>query len=212
MVNRGGALPVEREVLQANGRVADAMAAVLAEPSELLALSGSVGDLVERIKVPTDLEFVGLETGTHTDPKKLETADDGDARRVDGPIGMWRDAFVGAVLVERDRVRRKGGGEGANFKQPGGERGAWRLIRGACRQREAAAVAALGRASAPRAASVASAWASGEASPRAAAPLVAQARKAFSAASKRPRASRRVSISRDDVDFGAFGFGRSMVR
>ena len=72
---------VEREVLQANGRVADAMAAVLAEPSELLALSGSVGDLVERIKVPTDLEFVGLETGTHTDPKKLETADEGDASR-----------------------------------------------------------------------------------------------------------------------------------
>ncbi len=57
---------VEREVLQADGRVADSMASLLAESGELLVLRGAAGDLVARVPVPGDLEFVGLETGTQS--------------------------------------------------------------------------------------------------------------------------------------------------
>ena len=60
---------VEREVLRANGRVADAMTSVMAESGELLILRGAAGDVVDRVKVPADLEFVALETGTKTDAK-----------------------------------------------------------------------------------------------------------------------------------------------
>ena len=60
---------VEREVLTADGRAADAMAAVLSEPGQLLALRGPAADLDQRLQLPSDLEIVALETGTKTDPK-----------------------------------------------------------------------------------------------------------------------------------------------
>ena len=63
------ALQVERQVLQADGRAADAMASVFAEPGQLLGLRGAAADVDARLQVPSDLEIVGLETGTRSDPQ-----------------------------------------------------------------------------------------------------------------------------------------------
>lgn len=72
---------VEREVLQADGRVADSMASLLAESGELLLLHGAAGDLVERVPVPKDLEFVGLETGTQSDGQIQEHVSEEEVQR-----------------------------------------------------------------------------------------------------------------------------------
>ena len=74
---------VEREVLQAGGRVADSMASVMAEGSEVLALGGMAGDLVSRVAVPPDLEFVGLETGTTSDGLATEHVSDDEILRAE---------------------------------------------------------------------------------------------------------------------------------
>lgn len=72
---------VEREVLQAHGRVADAMTSVLAESGQLLALDGGQGDLIARVTVPSGLEFVAIETGTTSDAKASEVASEDEAKR-----------------------------------------------------------------------------------------------------------------------------------
>jgi len=73
---------VEREVLGVDGRVADAMTCVLAERGELLLLRGAAADLEQRLQVPSDLEFIGLETGTQTDVGAAEQEVDGEGDRV----------------------------------------------------------------------------------------------------------------------------------
>jgi galactokinase len=73
---------VEREVLGVDGRVADAMTSVLAERGELLMLRGAAADLEQRLQVPSDLEFVGLETGSQTDPAAAEQDVDGEGERI----------------------------------------------------------------------------------------------------------------------------------
>jgi len=71
---------VEREVLAADGRVADAMTTVLGESGELLVLRGAAADLDERVHVPMDLEFIGLATGTDSrGDAQRATAGPGDA-------------------------------------------------------------------------------------------------------------------------------------
>tara|TARA_R110002072_G_scaffold4174_6_gene29596 strand:+ start:53260 stop:54459 length:1200 start_codon:yes stop_codon:yes gene_type:complete len=72
---------VEREVLNADARVADSMASLLAESGELLMLRGAAGDLVARVPVPKDLEFVGLETGTQSDGKTEQHLSDDEVQR-----------------------------------------------------------------------------------------------------------------------------------
>ncbi|MEZ6037520.1 MAG: hypothetical protein R3F29_08570 [Planctomycetota bacterium] len=54
---------VETEVLGVEARRCDPMTTVLAESGELLVLDGPVGDLSGRLAVPSDLEFVALDTG-----------------------------------------------------------------------------------------------------------------------------------------------------
>lgn len=72
---------VEREVLQADGRIADAMTSSLADSGELLALNGGQGDLVARVTIPSGLEFVAIATGTNSNAKAAEAASDEDVRR-----------------------------------------------------------------------------------------------------------------------------------
>jgi galactokinase len=82
---------VERDVLRAHGRVADAMTSALAESGELLALSGGQGDLVARLAIPSGLEFVAIETGTQSIAKADEVVSDDDAqhtRRFQELLGM----------------------------------------------------------------------------------------------------------------------------
>jgi galactokinase len=62
---------VEARVMQVDGRISDAMSTILSESGEILALSGSSGDFVGRTVIPSDLEFVGLETGTQS--QEMET-------------------------------------------------------------------------------------------------------------------------------------------
>ncbi|MAD34792.1 MAG: hypothetical protein CMJ88_13695 [Planctomycetes bacterium] len=59
---------VEHEVLRVDARASCAMAAVMAEPGELMMLRGAAADLERRIQMPSDLEIVGLETGTQSAP------------------------------------------------------------------------------------------------------------------------------------------------
>lgn len=72
---------VEREVLQADGRVTDSMASLLAERGELLMLRGAAGDLLGRVQVPGDLEFVGLETGTASNGETKERLSEDEVQR-----------------------------------------------------------------------------------------------------------------------------------
>ena len=72
---------VEREVLKVDGRPADPMASLLAERGELLMLRGAAGDLVGRVPVPTDLEFVGLETGTQSNAETREHLSEDEVQR-----------------------------------------------------------------------------------------------------------------------------------
>ena len=73
---------VEREVLTADARAADAMAAVYAEPEQLLSLRGAAADLEQRLQLPSDLEIVGLETGSKTDPAAAAQQLEEEAARV----------------------------------------------------------------------------------------------------------------------------------
>jgi len=73
---------VEQQVLQVDGRATDAMASVLAESGELLVLSGSAGDLLARIPVPSDLEFVGIDTGTKSDGQTQGHWPEGEEERI----------------------------------------------------------------------------------------------------------------------------------
>jgi galactokinase len=72
---------VEQEVLRSAPPAADAQSSVLAERGELLQLRGPAADLERRLQIPSDLEFIGLETG----PRDAATAaGEGDALLVDG--------------------------------------------------------------------------------------------------------------------------------
>lgn len=74
---------VEQQVLNVEDRAADAMAAVLAEPGQLLAMRGPAADLERRLQVPSDLEIVGLETGTKTNHGGERVCVDGEVERVE---------------------------------------------------------------------------------------------------------------------------------
>ena len=74
---------VEREVLRADARASCAMAAVMAEPGELVMLRGVAADLERRIQLPSDLEIVGLETGTQSAPEALVEDVEDEAVRVE---------------------------------------------------------------------------------------------------------------------------------
>ena len=65
---------VEREVFRVDSRAADAMSAVFAEPGQLLSLRGAAADLERRLQLPSDLEVVGLETGSKDAPAAVEAA------------------------------------------------------------------------------------------------------------------------------------------
>ena len=73
---------VEREVLRADGRAADAMAAVFAEPGQLLSLRGAAADVDARLQLPSDLEVVGLATGPRAHQTAAESAFAAEAERV----------------------------------------------------------------------------------------------------------------------------------
>lgn len=87
---------VEREVLRANGRVVDAMTSVMAESGELLVLRGGAGDLVNRVAVPADLEFVALETGTRTDAAAAEVDSEGETKRA----ARFQELFTDGISAD----------------------------------------------------------------------------------------------------------------
>jgi|GEM_PF-4009197 len=140
---------VEREVLAADARAASAMAAVLAEPGELMMLSGVAADLERRLKLPGDLEIVGLETGTTSDPTATVQSLAAEAQRAErfqellsqppelaarAELGdllftshdAYRAAGLGSdacdLVVDFLRQRREGGGDvlGARMTGRGG--------------------------------------------------------------------------------------------
>ena len=72
---------VEREVLQTEGRVVDAMATVSGVSGELMAHGGHAGE--GRLAVPTDLEFIGLDTGTRSAANEPAVPPTDEAARAD---------------------------------------------------------------------------------------------------------------------------------
>lgn len=73
---------VERDVLAMPGRVSDAMAAVAGHSGELLVHGAATGS-EQRLAVPSDLEFIGLDTGTRSADVPPAAARDGEAARSD---------------------------------------------------------------------------------------------------------------------------------
>lgn len=112
---------VEREVLTADGRVADAMTSVLAESGELLVLRGATADLAERVAVPSDLEFVGIETGTTSDAGAIAAASNGEPERINrfrellaaAPSAECRRELGDLMLRSHDDYRARGLGNDA---------------------------------------------------------------------------------------------------
>ncbi|MGC6489644.1 MAG: hypothetical protein ACON4Z_18505 [Planctomycetota bacterium] len=112
---------VEREVLQADARAADAMAAVFAEPGQLLSMCGDAADVDARLQLPSDLEVVGLETGTHTDPGAASQPLPAEAERVarfqellvQPPDAARRAALGDLLFASHDAYRAAGLGSDA---------------------------------------------------------------------------------------------------